>query len=63
MAKEHVFTRSILVEYSASEPVYLTKTIDEMLFKGYHVDMMEQISAMSGVKSLPNDTFGLQYGV
>ncbi len=60
---KHVVARSLVAEYLASEPIFVTKTVDEMLFKGYYVDMMHQLSSFSGYKILPNDTFGLQYGV
>ncbi|CAL8138190.1 unnamed protein product [Orchesella dallaii] len=55
-------SRYVIVEYLADENIFVKKTVDEMLFKGYHVDMMAQLSSFTGIKYLPNDTFGLQYG-
>jgi len=59
------FARSVLLMYieTFEEKVFLQRTVDEMLFKGYYVDMMESISGVLGYKLLPNDTFGFYYGV
>lgn len=53
----------MMLEFLADEQVFVQKTIDEMLFKGYYVDFMEDFAKFIGYKLLPNDTFGLYYGV
>lgn len=55
--------RSVLAEYLVAEPIFVTKTVDEMLFKGYYVELMEHLSGLTGQTLMPNNTFGLQYGV
>lgn len=62
-AKQSAFSRSMMLEFLADEQVFVQKTIDEMLFKGYYVDFMEDFAKFIGYKLLPNDTFGLYYGV
>ncbi|XP_035712600.1 lysosome membrane protein 2 [Folsomia candida] len=61
-AKQSAFSRSMMLEFLADEQVFVQKTIDEMLFKGYYVDFMEDFAKFIGYKLLPNDTFGLYYG-
>jgi hypothetical protein len=64
-AKLSTFLRSTMALYLEpfEERVFIQRTVDEMLFKGYYVDMMESVSGLLGYKLLPNDTFGLYYGV
>lgn len=62
-ARADLLQRSLIVEYIQKEPAILTRTVDEMLFKGYHDEMMEKFSSFLGRKLLPNNTFGFYYGV
>lgn len=62
-AKQNSFSRGVMLEYLQDEKVFIQRTADEMLFKGYYVDFMDDFSSFLGYKLLPNDTFGLYYGV
>jgi len=58
--------RYILSEILALHPkegLYVNVTVDEFLFGGYYVPFMKELSEMSGEVLLPNNTFGLYYGV
>lgn len=64
-ASRAVLLRSMIMEYVAEfkQPLFLQRRVEEILFKGYHVPMMESLSGLLGYKLLPNDTFGIFYGV
>ncbi len=45
------------------EKAFLKRKVREILFEGYKVDMIDEVQKITGMKILPNSTFGLYYGV
>lgn len=50
-------------EQFPDEDMYVQITVDEFLFGGYYVPLIAELSALRGETLMPNNTFGLYYGV
>lgn len=53
--------KMVLVRYK--EPLFLQRTVDEALFKGWRVPFLEKIEDEVGISLVPNNTFGFFVGV
>lgn len=64
-ANQGTFARSMMLEYLEpyEETAFIQRTVEEMLFKGYYVDFMEDFAKFLGYQLLPNNMFGLYYAV
>jgi len=61
------FARSILSEIFndqyKDEKLYVKRTVQQIVFGGYYVPFIKELSNLMGQSLLPNNTFGLYYGV
>jgi len=53
--------RSIIEEHG--ETLFIRKSVDQLLFKGYYSEMISQLSMLSGEEVLPDNMVGVYYGV
>ncbi|CAL8128506.1 unnamed protein product [Orchesella dallaii] len=52
--------KMILINYK--EPLFIEKTVEEVLFKGWKVPFLERLEKDVGITLMPNNTFGLFIG-
>ena len=52
-----------MAEHPGEVSVFVSKTIKELLFDGYYDGLIQDLSKLKGEDVLPNNTFGLYYGV
>jgi hypothetical protein len=50
-------------EFIAPEEPFIQRTVGQMLFGGYYIPFMRTLEELKGEPLLPNNTFGLYYGV
>ncbi|ODM99666.1 Scavenger receptor class B member 1, partial [Orchesella cincta] len=51
----------ILIQYK--EPLFVTRTVEEVLFQGWTVPFLQKIETEIGLSLVPNNTFGLLVGL
>lgn len=59
--------RSVILDtvagHEENEPLFVRKSVGELLFRGYFEPMISELSDLSGEEVMPNSTFGIYYGV
>lgn len=60
-----MFARSLVrdVTITFDKKLFMQRTVGELTFKGYFEPMMEELGNLKGETLLPNNTFGIYYGV
>ncbi|ODM95334.1 Lysosome membrane protein 2 [Orchesella cincta] len=55
-----VLIKGVITRFN--EGLFLTKTVNELLFGGFRHELLASLSSITGEKYVPNNTFGIFYG-